>query len=107
MASKKEYLTFVADMLSPLGDISYKPMMGEYVIYYNDIVVGGIYDDRLLIKITDAAKRLAHDEPREFPYVGGKEMLSVGDMEREKLLELIKATFDELPKNNKKDKKAR
>lgn len=61
MASGKEYLEFISEQLSELDDITYRAMMGEYIIYYKGKIVGGIYDDRLLIKPVDAAKKLYAD----------------------------------------------
>ena len=55
MASSRQYLEFIMDQLSPLGDVSYRAMMGEYVLYCQGKVVGGIYDNRLLVKQTKAA----------------------------------------------------
>ena len=98
MASSKEYLAFVLDQLSSLDDISYRTMMGEYIIYYRGKIIGGIYDDRFLVKPTKSAKRLMPDAPHETPYEGAKEMLLVDDIDnREFLRELLNAMVDELP----------
>ena len=98
MASSKEYLDFVLDQLSSLEDISYRAMMGEYIIYYRGRIVGGIYDDRFLVKPTKSAKQLMPDAPLELPYEGAKEMLLVDDIDnREFLTELLNAMVDELP----------
>ena len=103
MASSKEYLEFILDQLSSLDDITYKAMMGEYIIYYQGRIVGGIYDDRFLVKPTAQAKRLMPDAPLELPYEGAKEMLLVEDVDsREFLAELLDAMFDELPAPKKK-----
>ena len=72
MPSSKEYLNFVLDGLSSLDDISYRAMMGEYVLYYRGKIFGGIYDDRFFIKLVNSAMRLMPDAPRETPYEGGK-----------------------------------
>ena len=80
MASSKEYLNFILDQLSGLGGISYRAMMGEYIIYYNEKVVGGIYDDRFLIKPVKSAVAMLPDAKTELPYEGGKEMLFVEAM---------------------------
>ena len=97
MASSKEYLDFVLDQLSSLEDISYRAMMGEYIIYYRGRIVGGIYDDRFLVKSTKSAKELMPDAPLELPYEGAKEMLLVDDIDnREFLTELLNAMVDEL-----------
>ena len=74
MASSKEYLAFVLEQLSGLDDITYKAMMGEYIIYYRNKIVGGIYDDRFLVKPTKSAKNLMPEADLEFPYEGAKEI---------------------------------
>ena len=81
MPSSREYLTFVLDQLSGLKDVSHRAMMGEYLLYVRGRVVGGIYDDRLLVKPTPAAMSLLPDAPRELPYPGAKEMLLVEDVD--------------------------
>ena len=103
MASSKEYLAFVLEQLSGLDDITYKAMMGEYIIYYRDKIVGGIYDDRFLVKHTQSAKTLMPGADLELPYEGAKEMLLVDDIDnREILRALIEAMYDELPAPKKK-----
>ena len=98
MASTKEYLEFVLEQLSSLSDISYRAMMGEYHIYYRGKIIGGIYDDRFLVKNTEAGRRLMPDAILEIPYEGAKEMLLLGDIDnRHFLIELVNAMFDELP----------
>ena len=103
MASTKEYLDFVLDQLSGLDDISYRAMMGEYIIYYRGKVAGGIYDDRFLVKPVKAALEMMPDASWELPYEGGKEMLLVDDIDnKEFLTELFNAIYDELPAPKKK-----
>ena len=103
MASSKEYLGFVLEQLSELEDISYRAMMGEYVIYYRGKVVGGIYDDRFLVKPTRSALAMMPDADRELPYEGAKEMLLVDNVDsREFLTGLLEAMYDELPAPKKK-----
>ena len=98
MASGKEYLTFVLDQLSGLDGIDYRGMMGEYILYFRGRIVGGIYDDRLLVKPVPAALALMPDASRELPYPGAKEMLLVEDVDNgEFLRELFRAMYDELP----------
>ena len=98
MASTKEYLTFVLDQLSGLDGITYRAMMGEYILYYRGRVAGGIYDDRLLVKPVPAALSLMPDAPRELPYDGAKEMLLVENVDDAKFLKsLFRAMYDELP----------
>ena len=98
MASSKEYMEFIMEQLSPLGDIGCRAMMGEYIIYCHGKIVGGIYDDRFLVKNTPAARRLMPDAPFEIPYEGAKEMLLVEDVDdRDFLMTLLNETADELP----------
>ena len=98
MASSKEYLEYVLEQLAGAGDVSYRAMMGEYIIYYRGKVAGGIYDDRFLVKPVKSAAAMMPDAQREIPYEGAKEMLLVDDVEnREFLKELLEAMYDELP----------
>ena len=101
MASGKEYLQFVLEQLSGLDGITHRAMMGEYIIYYNGKVVGGVYDDRLLLKPTKSATRLMPDAPLEKPYDGAKEML-LADVDNRELLEtVIPRIADDLPDRKK------
>ena len=103
MASNKEYLEFILDQLSELDEISYRAMMGEYIIYYRGKVVGGICDDRFLVKNTKAAVDLMPEATLELPYEGAKEMLLVDDVENKGFLkELLEAMYDELPAPKKR-----
>ena len=103
MASAKEYLDFVLEQLSGLGEVSYRAMTGEYILYYRGRVFGGIYDDRLLVKPVSAAMNLMPDAKRELPYDGAKEMILVDDVDnREFLCELVEEMYDELPDPKKK-----
>ena len=103
MASGKEYLDFVLEQLSELSDITYRAMMGEYIIYYRGKVVGGIYDDRFLVKNIKAAAALMPEATLERPYDGAKEMLLVDNIENKEFLrELLEAMYDELPAPKKK-----
>jgi len=103
MASSKEYLDFILEQLSELDDVSYRAMMGEYIIYYRRKVVGGIYDDRFLVKPTKSAKALMPTADMELPYEGAKEMILVDNVEnREYLKELLETMYDELPMLKKK-----
>lgn len=98
MASSKEYLSFIKEQLSELDDVAYRAMMGEYIIYYRGKIVGGIYDDRLLVKPTCSARGYMPDAAAEPPYEGAKEMLLVDNVDdREYLAELFRAMYDELP----------
>ena len=103
MASSKGYLEFVMDQLGALGGVTYRAMMGEFIIYYDGKIVGGVYDDRLLVKITESSRRLMPDAPEEIPYEGGRPMLMVEDVDdREFLCGLIGALADDLPEPKKK-----
>ena len=98
MASSKEYLHFILEQLSDLEDISYRPMMGEYILYYHGKIVGGIYDDRLLVKKTKSALECMPAAVCDFPYEGAKEMLLVEEVDnKEFLTKLFDAMYDELP----------
>ena len=103
MASSKEYLDFILEKLSELDDISYRAMMGEYIIYYRGKIVGGIYDDCFLVKNVKATSELMPDASLELPYEGAKEMLLVDDIDNKVFLkELLEAMYDELPEPKKK-----
>ncbi len=103
MASSKDYLDFILEQFSGLDGISHRAMMGEFILYFNDKIFGGIYDNRLLIKPVASAKRLLPDAPLELPYEGAKEMLLIENPEdREFLTKLIEAIADELPQPKKK-----
>ena len=103
MASSKEYLIFILEQLSGLDDITYRAMMGEYILYYRERVIGGIYDDRFLVKPVRAAVKLMPNAEMEVPYEGAKGMLLVDDVDdREYLVKLFEAMYDELPERKKK-----
>ena len=106
MASSKEYLDFILEQLSELDDVTYRAMMGEYIIYYRGRIVGGIYDDRFLVKPTKSAVAMMPDAERELPYEGAKEMLLVDNVDdREFLQKLLKAMYKELPAPKVRGKK--
>ena len=103
MASTKEYLDFILEQLSGLDEILYKAMMGEYIIYFRGKIVGGIYDDRFLVKNVKTAREMMPDADLELPYEGAKEMLFVDDVDNKEFLrELLEAMYDELPVPKKK-----
>ena len=105
MGSSKEYLEYILEQLSGLEDITYRAMMGEYILYYRGKIFGGVYDDRFLIKPVKIAKEMMPDANMELPYDGAKEMLLVDDVEnREFLKELIEAMYEELPAPRKRKK---
>ena len=106
MASTKEYLDFVLEQLSELDEVSFRAMVGEYILYYRDRVFGGIYDDRLLVKPVPVAVKLMPDASMEFPYDGAKEMILVDDVDnREFLCELVESMWEELPEKKRKNSK--
>ena len=103
MSTSKSYLEYILDSLSGLEDITYKSMMGEYIVYYRKKIAAYICDDRLLVKPVNAAKRLLPDAPMELPYEGAKPMLLVEDTDNRELLERIfNEMYDELPERGKK-----
>ena len=103
MASSKEYLDYVLEQLSETGDVTSRAMMGEYILYVRGKVIGGIYDNRLLVKPVKAARRMMPDASEELPYDGAKPMLSVDNIEdKEFLKDLFEAIYDELPSPKKK-----
>lgn len=103
MGSNKKYLDFILEQLSELDDISYRAMMGEYIIYFRGKIIGGIYDDRLLVKPTKVAASLMPNAVYEMPYDGAKEMLLVDDVDsKDFLTKLFNAMYDELPMPKKK-----
>lgn len=100
MASSKEFLDFV---LKQCKDLSSRPMMGEYILYINDKVIGGIYDNRLLVKPTPSAISLMPNASYELPYEGAKAMLLVEDIDDKDFLKtLFLSIYDELPKPKRK-----
>lgn len=103
MSSQRKYLEFILEQLSELEDITYKAMMGEFILYYRGKIVGGIYDDRLLVKPVKAAISYMPMATYELPYEGAKEMILVENVDdREFLAGLFNAMYDELPAPKKK-----
>ena len=106
MASSKEYLEFILGQLSELDEITYRAMMGEFIIYYRGKIVGGIYDDRLLVKPIKAAISYISTATYELPYEGAKEMLLVDEVDNiEFLTGLFNTIYEELPAPKPKKKK--
>jgi TfoX/Sxy family transcriptional regulator of competence genes len=106
MASSKAYLDFILGQLSELEDITYRAMMGEYILYHKGKIVGGIYDDRLLVKPVKAAIAYMPTASYELPYDGAKEMLLVDEVDdRDYLAGLLEAMYAELPTPKPKKKK--
>ena len=104
MPSTKTYMNFIMEQLSGLDNISQRAMMGEYIIYYKGKIIGGIYDDRFLVKPTKSALSMMSDAAMELPYAGAKEMLLVDNVEDRSFLEaLLNAMYEELPQPKKKN----
>ena len=104
MASSKEYLYFILEQLSDLEAVSYRSMMGEFILYYRGKIVGGIYDNRLLVKKTRSALELMPAAICDLPYEGAKEMLLVDEVDSKAFLtKLFKAMYDELPLPKRKN----
>ena len=97
MASTKDYRDFILEQLNLLDKINYKPMMGEYLLYYDNLLFGGIYDDRFLVKIVDNNKKYNMEEA--IPYNGAKPMYLISDVDNKKLLkEIVLDTWEGLKK---------
>ena len=106
MASSKKYLDFILEQVSELDNVSYKAMMGEFIIYYKGKIIGGIYDDRLLVKPVQSAINYMPNAVYELPYDGAKEMLLVDEVDnKEFLIGLFDAVYDDLPAPKPKKKK--
>ena len=104
MASSREYLEFILGQLSGLEEITHRAMMGEYILYYRGRIFGGVYDDRLLVKLVPMALRLMPDAEMEQPYHGAKEMILVDNVDdRQFLCELVESMWEELPEKKKKN----
>lgn len=104
MASSKEYLNYILEQLSELEELSYRAMMGEYILYYRGKIIGGIYDDRFLVKPVESAMAMMPNADRELPYEGAKEMLLVDEVDNKEFLkELLEAMVDELPAPKKRN----
>lgn len=103
MASSKEYLEYILEQLSECDGISYRAMMGEYIIYCRGKVIGGIYDDRFLVKPVKSAAAMMPDAVTEKPYEGAKEMLLADNVEDKAFLrKLTENIYAELPEPKKK-----
>ena len=104
MASSKEYLHFILEQLSDLESVSYRSMMGKFILYDRGKIIGGIYDDRLLVKKTTSALKLMPAAICDLPYEGAKEMLLVDEVDSKAFLtKLFKAMYDELPPPKRKN----
>lgn len=106
MASSKEFVAFIEEQLSALGEVSTRPMMGEYLLYYRGKLAGDICDNRLLVKPVPAALELLPNAPHEPPYPGAKDMILVEELDdRDFLCKLLLALYDQLPEPRKKKPK--
>lgn len=107
MSSSKEYLNFILEQLSGLEEITYRPMMGEYIIYYKGKIAAYICDDRFLVKPVEAAKKYMPAAHMELPYEGAKEMLLVDNVDsKDYLMGLFETIYDELPAPKPRKKKS-
>ena len=98
MASSKDFLEFVLEQLSNLPDITYRAMMGEFIIYYHGKIIGGIYDNRLLVKPLESVFKIIPNATMEIPYDGGKPMIMIPDVENTEILEQVfNLLYSELP----------
>ena len=105
MASTKDYADFILEQLSGLDEITSRKMMGEYILYYRDKIIGGIYDNRFLVKPTKSALEKMPEASMAIPYKGAKPMLLVDNVDNRDFLKgLILAMYDELPEMKKKRK---
>ena len=99
MATTKEYRDYVLEQLSLLDNITYKSMMGEYLLYYNKVLFGGIYDNRLLIKITNSNKK--YNMIESIPYENAKSLYLVNDVDNKEVLkDIVTNTYKDLKNNN-------
>ena len=97
MATTKDYLQYILDHISDLDNITYRQMMGEYILYYNWKIIWWIYDNRLLLKPTDKVKKLINNLEMQIPYPWAKEMIYVDNVDNsDYLMELINETYNEL-----------
>ena len=97
MATTKDYRDFILDQLSLLNNVVCKPMMGEYLLYYNEVLFGGIYDDRLLVKKTNGNKK--YNMAEAIPYDGAKSMYLVSDVDNKELLrDIVLDTYGDFKK---------
>ncbi len=97
MTTKKDYLQYILDQISDLDNITYRQMMGEYILYYNWKIIWWIYDNRLLLKPTDKVKKLINNLEMQIPYPWAKEMIYVDNVDNSDYLkELINGTYNEL-----------
>lgn len=106
MTTSKDYLAYVLDLLAEVDGITYRAMMGEYVLYCHGKVFGGIYDDRFLIKPTASAKALLPTADYQIPYESAKPLLAIDFKDKFRLAEVVEAMVQELPETKKRKKSA-
>ena len=94
MASNKEYLDYVLDLLREVSGVTYKRMMGEYVLYKNDVIFGGIYDNRFLVKNVDSIK--SYDLKEEIPFLGAKPLLLIESENADEIKEIVNTVYNAL-----------
>lgn len=105
MASSKSYLEYILEQLSDLEGVRWRAMMGEFILYHQEKIIGGIYDDRLLVKPTKSALSLMPQAPMSLPYPSAKEMLLVEEVDNRKFLtKLVQQISDDLPEPKKKQR---
>ncbi len=103
MATSKEFKDYAVEQLSALGDITCRPMMGEFLLYYRGVLFGGLYDGRVLVKITEGNKRFGLTE--EIPYAGAKPMFMLDMDDVPRACEIVEATYADLKDIVKKKRK--
>ena len=96
MSSTKQYLDYILNQLSGLSDVSYRAMMGEFIVYYRGRIIGGIYDDRFMVKRAKSVENMGNIVS-EVPYDGAKEMFRIDDIDDAQLLcDIVKSVYQEL-----------
>lgn len=106
MATSTEFLNYVLEQLRDIQDVSYRQMMGEYLLYYRGKLIGDICDNRVLIKPVEAAKKLLPEAEMQPPYEGAKDMIVLDEFENSEFIsELFEAMYSELPEPKAKKKK--
>ncbi len=104
MATTKEFLIYATDLFKDISDISFRPMMGEYLMYYKAKLIGGIYDNRILLKPTNSAKEMLSDAQMQTPYEGAKDMILLDKEDPQFVKVLFEKMYSELPFPKKKKK---